>query len=76
VTGSADSVAAFVADREVAARQQLGRTAPATLVRAQPGDRERARAAGLELGPVALQDLFVHLTERAAEPTSKEAARR
>jgi len=71
VTGPAESVAAFVVDREVAARQQLGRTAQATLVRTRPGDRERARAAGLELGPVALQDLFVHLTERE----TKEGAR-
>lgn len=65
VTGPAESVAAFVADRQVVARQHLGRTAQATLVGALPDDRERARAAGLELGPVALQDLFVHLTERA-----------
>jgi len=71
VTGPADEVSAFVAGREVVARQQLGRTAQATLVGARDDDPARARAAGLELGPVALQDLFVHLTDRVA--TSKEA---
>ena len=43
VTGPADDVAAFVADREVVARQQLGRTAQATLVGAAPTTTQRAR---------------------------------
>jgi len=64
-------VAAFVADREVVARQQLGRTAQATLVGALPDDRDRARAAGLDLGPVALQDLFVHLTDRSTTEVTR-----
>ncbi|WP_456823387.1 ATP-binding cassette domain-containing protein [Cellulomonas sp. P5_E12] len=71
VTGPAESVANFVAGRDVVARQQLGRTAQATLVGAQPDDRERARAAGLDLGPVALQDLFVHLTERTTTEVTR-----
>ena len=71
VTGPAHDVAAFVAGREVVARQQLGRTAQATLVGPRDDDAARARAAGLELGPVALQDLFVHLTDRV--PTPEEA---
>ena len=71
VTGPAQDVAAFVAGREVVARQHLGRTAQATLVGPRDDDAARARAAGLELGPVALQDLFVHLTDRV--PTSEEA---
>ena len=66
VTGPAEAVSAFVADRQVVARQQLGRTAQATLVGARPDDASRARQHGLELGPVALQDLFVHLTDRPA----------
>jgi len=65
VTGPVESVAAFVAGRDVVARQQLGRTAQATLVGTHHDDREQASRAGLELGPVALQDLFVHLTDRA-----------
>ena len=71
VTGPADEVAVFVAGRQVVARQHLGRTAQATLVGPRDDDAARARAAGLELGPVALQDLFVHLTDRV--PTSEEA---
>jgi ABC-2 type transport system ATP-binding protein len=71
VTGPAQSVAAFVADREVVARQQLGRTAQATLVGALPDDRDRARAAGLDLGPVALQDLFVNLTDRSTTEVTR-----
>ena len=51
VTGPADAVAAFVADRQVVARQQLGRTAQATLVGARADDADRAAQAGLELGP-------------------------
>ena len=64
VTGAAEAVSAFVADRDVVARQQLGRTAQATLIGTRPDDTARAAQAGLELGPVALQDLFVHLTDR------------
>jgi ABC-2 type transport system ATP-binding protein len=29
--------------------------------------RSRVRAAGLDLGPLALQDLFVHLTEPSGD---------
>ncbi|WP_456845139.1 ATP-binding cassette domain-containing protein [Cellulomonas sp. P5_C6] len=71
VTGPAESVEAFAAGREVVARRELGRTAQVTLVGSRPDDEQRAAAAGLELGAVALQDLFVHLTERA----TTEAAR-
>lgn len=64
VTGSADAVERFVAGRTVLSRQRLGGTAQA-MVRGAVDDTdvERARSAGLELGPVALQDLFVHLTD-------------
>ncbi|MBO3083127.1 ATP-binding cassette domain-containing protein [Cellulomonas fengjieae] len=76
VTGSSDAVELFVAGRTVVARQQLGRTAQATVIGALPDDAVRARQAGLELGPVALQDLFVHLTDRpspAAAHTPEES---
>lgn len=64
VTGPSDLVEAFAAGREVLGRQRLGRTAQLT-VRAElsADDVERARRDGLELGPVGLQDLFVHLTD-------------
>jgi ABC-2 type transport system ATP-binding protein len=74
VTGPADAVDAFVAGRRVVARQTLGRTAQATVVGTAPDDGTRARAAGLELGAVGLQDLFVHLTGRpTGEPTDDTA---
>lgn len=75
VTGPADAVERFVSGRTVVARQQLGRTAQATLMGAQADDGERARQAGLELGPVALQDLFVHLTDRPTRAETAEESR-
>lgn len=70
VTGPADAVDAFVVGRRVVARQSLGRTAQATVIGTQADDDVRARAAGLELGAVGLQDLFVHLTDRGAGETA------
>jgi ABC-2 type transport system ATP-binding protein len=47
----------------VLGRQRLGGTEQATvLATLDAGEADRARAAGLDLGPVPLQDLFVHLT--------------
>jgi ABC-2 type transport system ATP-binding protein len=67
VTGPSDAVEAFVVGRQVVARQHLGSTAQATVVGTLPGDERNARLGGLDLGPVPLQDLFVHLTDRATE---------
>ncbi|MDQ0425758.1 MULTISPECIES: ABC transporter ATP-binding protein [Cellulomonas] len=64
VTGPAAAVEAFVAGREVLATQRLGGTTQATVRGGvAEGDVRRARQDGLELGPVPLQDLFVHLTD-------------
>ena len=72
-TGPAEAVDAYVAGRTVLSEQRLGGTKAATVYgRPDAGDRERARAAGVELGPVGLQDLFVHLT---GAPRAKEAHR-
>ncbi len=63
VVGPADAVDRFVADRTVLKEQRLGGTKSATIYDSLPDTFEQdARAAGLEVGPVALQDLFVHLT--------------
>jgi ABC-2 type transport system ATP-binding protein len=44
--------------------------------RLEPGEVRRAETAGLTLGPVGLQDLFVHLTSGpAAGPRPLEALR-
>lgn len=63
VTGPADAVDAFTAGRTVLGDQRLGGTRSTTVYgQLTDEERTRARAAGLDLGPVGLQDLFVHLT--------------
>ncbi len=65
VTGPQDEVEAFVTGLRVVGRAQLGRTLQATVVGdLPPGAEQRAVEAGLELGSVPLQDLFVHLTSK------------
>ena len=74
VTGPADAVDSFTTDRVVLRRRRLGRTAEVTVDGGlTPDDRATAAGLGLELGPVDLQSLFVHLTEKS--PSEKEAAR-
>ncbi len=76
VTGPADAVAEFTAGRTVIARQTLGRTAQATVYgRLEEADRTAARGLGLDLGPVDLQDLFVHLTGPAGLAVQEEVQR-
>ncbi|OLB74004.1 MAG: ABC transporter [Actinobacteria bacterium 13_2_20CM_2_71_6] len=69
VTGPAEAVDRFTAGLTVLGEQWLGTTKSATVTGPldEPWRRE-ARAAGLELGPVALQDLFVHLTKDREGP--------
>lgn len=63
VTGPADVVDRFVDGHRVLDRRSLGRTAQVTVDGTLSDDQRRsARDLGLDLGPVALQDLFVHLT--------------
>jgi ABC-2 type transport system ATP-binding protein len=67
VTGPDDAVEAFTAGRTVLGEQRLGRTRQVTVYgRLDDADRARAQRAGLELGPVGLQDLVVHLTSSEA----------
>lgn len=67
VVGPADAVERFVAGFTVLRQRRLGGTRSATidgpLTDAQ---RREAEAAGLQIEPVALQDLFVHLTAESA----------
>jgi ABC-2 type transport system ATP-binding protein len=63
VTGPADAVDRITNGHTVLGERALGPTKSTTIYGPVDADlRERARAAGLELGPVGLQDLFVHLT--------------
>jgi ABC-2 type transport system ATP-binding protein len=64
VTGPADLVDLFTTTMTVLREQRLGRTTSATVYGELDDDaRRRAEQAGLDLGSVALQDLFVYLTE-------------
>jgi len=82
VTGPAGRVDRFVRelgpDAAVLGTQELGPTR-STAVYGDLADDQRgaARTAGLELGPISLQDLFVHLTEptRSTETAEPEVAR-
>ena len=68
VSGAADVVDTFVAGLTVLGEQTLGRTKAATVFGELDETQVRAaQLAGLELGPVALQDLFVHLTRAESE---------
>jgi len=63
VTGPAEVVDTFTAGLTVLGAQRLGGTKSATVFGELNETQLRAaRLAGLELGPVSLQDLFVHLT--------------
>ncbi len=76
VVGPADAVARFTADRAVIGRQELGRTAQVTLYgRLDRADVAEAERLGLELAPVDLQDLFVHLTASPGAATAAEVTR-
>jgi ABC-2 type transport system ATP-binding protein len=68
VTGDAEIVDRFVAGMRVLGEKSLGRTKSA-MVYGELDDERRAqaRAVGLDLGPLALQDLFIHLTEPTGE---------
>lgn len=68
ITGSSETVDRFVAGLTILGEQKLGKTKSVTVF----GDlselkRKQALTAGLELGPVSLQDLFVHLTKKRGD---------
>jgi ABC-2 type transport system ATP-binding protein len=64
VTGDIEAVDRFVAGMRVLGEKSLGRTKSAMVYGSlDDARRAEAQAAGLDLGPLALQDLFVHLTE-------------
>ena len=69
VTGPAEAVDRFVNGLKVFGEKRLGPT-KSVMVYGGLDDarRAQARTAGIELGPVALEELFVHLTEPIGEP--------
>lgn len=66
ITGAADQVDAFVAGMKVLNEQRLGGT-KSVMVYGTLSEQNQftAQEQGLEIGPVSLQDLFIHLTEEA-----------
>ncbi|MDQ0893764.1 ABC transporter ATP-binding protein [Agromyces ramosus] len=77
VAGPRAAVESFVADRPVIGREGLGGLASATIDgRLDQGDRIRAAELGLELAPVSLQQLIIHLTgtDLRADSTEGEVA--
>jgi ABC-2 type transport system ATP-binding protein len=80
VTGPGQAVDRFVAAFTVLHRRELAGTVHATVTGARGSDaRDRARTLGLDVRPVALQELFVRTTARTAidgPPTDLAAAGR
>lgn len=62
VVGTKADVDAFTRGRSVLHREGIGGIASATIESLTPADRKAARAAGLELSPVSLQQLIVRKT--------------
>lgn len=66
ITGAADQVDAFVTGMKLLNEQKLGGTKSVMVYGTlNEQDQLAAREQGLEIGPVSLQDLFIHLTEEA-----------
>lgn len=76
IAGASAVVEQFVADRPVIGRERLGGLASVTIdERLDQAERVRAAELGLELAPVSLQQLIVHLTGTdLAGTTEQEAA--
>jgi ABC-2 type transport system ATP-binding protein len=74
LTGPAAPVESLAGDRRVLHRQQLGPTLQVTVE--GPPDADAARAAGVQVGAVPLQDLFVRLTGAADAPATEKGALR
>lgn len=68
ITGESEAVDRFVEGLTVLGEQKLGKTKSVTVFGELTEElRKRALAEGLELGPVSLQDLFVHLTKKRGD---------
>ncbi|WP_400244201.1 ATP-binding cassette domain-containing protein [Niallia sp. JL1B1071] len=68
ITGSKQAVEEFVQDMVQLNSQTLGGTKSVMVYEELTNEkREQARMKGLEIGPVSLQDLFIHLTKEEEE---------
>ena len=77
IAGARAAVESFVADRPVIGREGLGGLASVTIDgRLDQAERVRAAELGLELAPVSLQQLIIHMTgtDLRADSTEQEVA--
>jgi ABC-2 type transport system ATP-binding protein len=73
VTGSASQVATFTAGKRLLGGEQCGSLVSAMLLgNADAGERRQAAELGLELTPVSLQQLMIHLTSTASHRKALE----
>ncbi|MCR2794182.1 ABC transporter ATP-binding protein [Microbacterium sp. zg.Y625] len=71
IVGDSAAVEAFVAGREVIHRETLGRVSSVTVLGTlTASERAQLAAAGLDVGPVSLQQLIVRITQHAAGTAS------
>jgi ABC-2 type transport system ATP-binding protein len=69
LTGPAEAVARLAGGRRVLSERSLGRTSSLVVFdELDEAVRREAGAAGVDVGPLPLQDLFVHLTSEEATP--------
>jgi ABC-type multidrug transport system, ATPase component len=62
IVGARDAAERFVGAREILHRDAIGGLVSLTVAGLSPQEKQAAKAAGLELGPVSLQQLVVRLT--------------
>ena len=70
VSGRRGEVMACIAEADVLHLQEIGSLATAT-IHAEAGSADRARAAGLQVAPVSLQNYIVHRTTAAAAAAAR-----
>lgn len=67
VIGAAVKVNEFITNKEVISREPLGGLLSATLMGLTSMDQSRADMLGLEISPISLQQLIVHLTHKKSQ---------
>ncbi|WP_339315977.1 ABC transporter ATP-binding protein [Paenibacillus sp. FSL R10-2734] len=72
VIGAAAKVEDFISGKETIARESIGGLLSATVIGLKSTDLSRAEMLGLEISPISLQQLIVHLTNRKSQ--GKEVA--
>lgn len=74
VVGSAEKVHSYAADKEIIHRESLGGIVAATVKgEFEAPDRQHAASLGLEIAPVSLQQLIVHVTNGRSERKAVES---